>query len=236
MIILPAIDIIGGEAVRLFQGDYAKKTVYGEPAAFALEFKKSGATHVHIVDLDGAKTGTTDNYETVKKIKEKSGLFCEIGGGVRNTDTIKKYLDSGIDRVILGTAAIKDTEFLRNSVKEFGDKIAVGADVKNGFIAVSGWTENSGKTLDEFLTDVEKAGVKTVICTDVSKDGVMKGTNVFMYEKIMDKFNLNVIASGGVSTLDDVIKLKKAGLYGAIIGKAYYTGKIELKEAIKAAK
>ena len=237
MIIFPAIDIIDGKAVRLFKGDYGKKTVYGDdPAAFAIEFKKCGATHVHIVDLDGAKTGDTQNFEVIKRIKEKSGLFAEVGGGIRNLLTVKRYLDAGIDRVILGTAAIKDGEFLRYAVKEFGEKIAVGADVKDGFIAVNGWTENSGKTLTDFLCEMEKTGVKTVICTDVGKDGALSGSNENMYREIVGRFNIDIIASGGVSGIEEIKKLKEMGLAGAIIGKAYYTGKIALNEAIKAAK
>lgn len=237
MIIFPAIDIIGGKAVRLFNGDYGKKTVYGDdPAAFAEDFKKSGATHVHIVDLDGAKSGNTPNYETIKRIKENCGLFTEVGGGIRNTETVENYLSAGVDRVILGTAAIVNGEFLKECARLFGDKIAVGADVLNGYVAINGWTESSNKTLEEFLSETVDAGVKTVICTDVSKDGAMKGANVKLYESVLEKFGVDLIASGGVSSIKDVCALKNAGLYGAIIGKAYYTGKIAIADAIKAAK
>ena len=237
MIIFPAIDIIGGKAVRLFKGEYDKKTVYGDdPAVFAADFKAQGATHIHIVDLDGAKSGNTPNFDVIKRIKEQSGLFCEVGGGIRNIITAEKYLSAGIDRVILGTAAIKNGEFLRAAVREFGDRIAVGADVKDGYIAVSGWMESSDKTLNGFLAEMQEAGVKTVICTDISKDGAMQGTNYEMYREIVGRFNIDFIASGGVSTIKDVIKLKETGLAGAIIGKAYYTGAISLSEAIKAAK
>ena len=236
MIIFPAIDIIGGKAVRLFKGEYDKKTVYGDdPAVFALDFKAQSATHIHVVDLDGAKSGNTPNFDVIKRIKEQSGLFTEVGGGIRNIETVRKYLSVGVDRVILGTAAIKDGEFLRAAVKEFGNRIAVGADVKDGFIAVNGWTESSNKTLSDFLSELNEIGVKTVICTDVSKDGAMQGTNYEMYREIVGRFNIDFIASGGVSTIKDVIKLKETGLSGAIIGKAYYTGAISLSEAIKAA-
>ena len=237
MIIFPAIDIIGGKAVRLFKGEYDKKTVYGDdPAVFALDFKAQSATHIHVVDLDGAKSGNTPNFDVIKRIKEQSGLFTEVGGGIRNIETVRKYLSVGVDRVILGTAAIKDGEFLRAAVKEFGNRIAVGADVKDGFIAVNGWTESSNKTLSDFLSELNGVGVKTVICTDVSKDGAMQGTNYEMYREIVGRFNIDFIASGGVSSIGDVIKLKETGLAGAIIGKAYYTGAISLSEAIKAAK
>ena len=236
MIIFPAIDIIGGKAVRLLKGEYDKKTVYGDdPAVFALDFKAQGATHIHVVDLDGAKSGNTSNFDVIKRIKEQSGLFTEVGGGIRNIETVRKYLSVGVDRVILGTAAIKDGEFLRAAVKEFGNRIAVGADVKDGFIAVNGWTESSNKTLSDFLSELNEIGVKTVICTDVSKDGAMQGTNYEMYREIVGRFDIDFIASGGVSTIKDVIKLKETGLSGAIIGKAYYTGAISLAEAIKTA-
>ena len=236
MIIFPAIDIIGGKAVRLFKGEYDKKTEYGDPAYFAEQFKDLGATHIHVVDLDGAKSGATYNYETVKEIKKRSGLFTEVGGGIRNIDTIKRYLSLGIDRVILGTAAIRDRDFLAEAVKEFGDKIAVGADVKSGYIAVNGWLEDSGTELFAFLNDLVDLGVKTVICTDVGRDGAMQGANLSLYETISSRYDLNLIASGGVSDLSDVKRLKDMGVYGAIIGKAYYTGAIDLKTCIEVAK
>ena len=236
MIILPAIDVIGGKAVRLYQGEYDKKTEYGDPLFFAERFKKCGATHIHVVDLDGAKTGETFNFDTIKEIKGVGGIFVEVGGGIRNTETVKKYLDCGIDRVILGTAAVKDGAFLKEAVKKFGDRIAVGADVKNGFIAVKGWTESSGIDLFTFLDGISEIGVKTVICTDVGRDGAMKGTNIELYREVSERYSLNVIASGGVSDLDDVKRLKDMGVYGAIVGKAYYTGAIDLKAAIKVAK
>ena len=236
MIIFPAIDIIGGKAVRLFRGDYDKKTVYGSPIIVAEDFASLGATHIHIVDLDGAKTGDNPNFDLICEIKHRTGLFVEVGGGIRNEKTAEKYLSAGIDRVILGTAAVKNPDFVKNAVKTYGDKIAVGIDVKDGFVAVKGWTEKSDKQLFGFCEEMTNIGVKTVICTDISKDGVLKGANIEMYRELSDKFSLNFIASGGVSTISDVKNLKDLGLYGAIIGKAYYTGDIDLKKAIEIAK
>ena len=236
MIILPAIDIIDKRAVRLFKGEYDKKTEYGDPVFFAEKFLECGATHIHVVDLDGAKSGVTENFETIKRIKSSGDLFVEVGGGIRNFDTINRYLDCGIDRVILGTAAIKDRDFLERAVEKLGDKIAVGADVKCGYIAVNGWLDSSKTELFAFLKDMEAIGVKTVICTDISRDGAMKGTNLELYEKVLKNCKIDLIASGGVSGIDDVLSLKKMGVHGAIVGKAYYTGAIDLKECIEVAK
>ena len=237
MKIFPAIDLYGGKAVRLYKGDYAQMTVYSEnPIEVARDFEKAGAKYIHMVDLEGAKSGTTPNLEIVKDIAQNTSLFVEIGGGIRSTEVVKKYLDNGVGRVILGTAAVTDEEFLVSAVKEWGEKIAVGADVKDGYIAIKGWVEKSEYSLDEFLSKMEKIGVKTVICTDISKDGAMKGTNLELYKKLNEKYSLDVIASGGVSTIDDISALKEMDMYGAIIGKAYYTGAIDLKEAIEVAK
>lgn len=237
MLIFPAIDLYEGKAVRLFQGDYNKMTVYHEnPLEVALDFQEKGATCIHMVDLEGAKTGTVLNLDTVKKVAENTDLFLEIGGGIRNLDTVSKYLSAGADRVILGTAAVKDEAFLLEAVKTYQDKIAVGIDVKDGKVAIRGWTELSDVDAFEFCKKMEQFGVKTVICTDISKDGAMKGPGLEMYQKLSKSFSLNLIASGGVSSLEDVKKLSELGLYGAIVGKAYYTGAIDLKEAIEAAK
>ena len=235
MIIFPAIDIIGGKAVRLFRGEYRQKTEYGDPAFFAGAFKNSGATHIHVVDLDGAKSGETNNFQTVREIK-KSGLFVQVGGGIRSIETIETYLDCGIDRVILGTAAVRDHAFLSRAVQSFGKRVAVGADVKEGFVAVKGWTERSELTLFDFLDRIVGCGVETVVCTDVSRDGAMRGTNLALYEEVLKKYPVDLIASGGVSDLSDVKRLKEIGVAGAIIGKAYYTGAIDLKTAIEVAK
>ncbi len=237
MLIFPAIDLYQGKAVRLFQGDYDKMTVYHEdPLCVARDFQEKGATCIHMVDLEGAKTGNVLNLETVKKVAENTDLFLEIGGGIRNLETVSKYLDAGADRVILGTAAVKDEAFLLEAIKTYGDKIAVGIDVKDGKVAIRGWTELSDIDAFEFFEKMERVGVKHVICTDITKDGAMQGPGMKMYQKLLKTTSLNLIASGGVSTLDDVKKLADLGLHGAIIGKAYYTGAIDLREAIEAAK
>lgn len=237
MIIFPAIDLYEGKAVRLFKGDYNQMTVYNEnPLEVALDFRRKGATHIHIVDLEGAKNGTTPNLKTVQKIITESGLFAEIGGGIRSLETIEKYASIGADRIILGTAAVKDEEFLKSAVEKYGKKIAVGVDIKDGFVAVSGWRENTQIDCFDFCEKLEKIGVDTIICTDISKDGAMKGTNLELYRELSQKFNMNITASGGVSTIDDVKKLREMGLYGGIIGKAYYIGAISLSEAIEVSK
>ncbi len=236
MIIFPAIDLFEGKAVRLFKGDYKKMTVYGDPVTIARDFLKSGATHIHIVDLEGAKNGETPNFDTVVAIKKATGLFCEVGGGVRSIDVVEKYLSAGIDRVILGTAAVNDRAFLQEAISRFDERIAVGADVKDGYIAVKGWIEKSNVTCDDFFKDMQSIGVKTVICTDISKDGAMQGTNRELYKRLNKTYSVDITASGGVSSIDDVVALGKCGMYGAIIGKAYYTGAVSIAEAIEVAK
>ncbi len=237
MLIYPAIDLYSGKAVRLFKGDYAQMTVYNDrPEEVALDFKNSGATHIHLVDLEGAKTGETPNLETVIKIKNSTGLFCEIGGGIRSLEVIDRYILSGVDRVILGTAAVTSEGFVEKAVAKYGEKIAVGIDIKDGFVAIKGWTETSDLDAFDFCEKMQKIGVKTVICTDISKDGAMQGTNHELYRQLSQKFNINIIASGGVSSIDDVEKLAALNLHGAIIGKAYYTGAINLSKAIEVAK
>lgn len=237
MIIFPAIDLFEGKAVRLYKGDYNKMTVYSDnPPEIAEDFKTQGATHIHIVDLEGAKGGTTPNFDTVIEIKKKSGLFCEIGGGIRDMNTIERYISAGIDRVILGTAAVTNEGFVKEAVKEYGEKIAVGIDIKDGFVAIKGWTEKSELTAFEFCEKMQADGVKTLICTDISKDGAMNGTNHALYSELMDRFDMQIIASGGVSSLQDVKRLAEKNLYGAIIGKAYYTGDIDLKQAVEVAR
>ena len=235
MILFPAIDIVGGKAVRLYKGDYDQMTVYSDnPAEIALDFKACGATHIHIVDLEGARDGGTPNLETVLEIKKQSGLFCEIGGGIRSMEVVDRYLSAGIDRVILGTAAITDEAFLKKAVEKYGEKIAVGADIREGFIAVKGWLERSSVTADEFFERMQNLGVKTIICTDINRDGVMAGTNRDLYHTMSRRYSMDITASGGVSSMDDILALQKMGLYGAIIGKAYYTGAIDLKQAVEA--
>ena len=237
MKIFPAIDLYDKKAVRLFKGDYAQMTIYSEnPIEVARDFEEKGAKYIHMVDLEGAKNGTTPNLDIVKDIANNTGLFVEIGGGIRSMETVKAYLDSGASRVILGTSAVTDESFLKEAVNTYGEKIAVGADVKDGYIAIKGWIEKSQYSLDEFLSKMEKIGVKTIICTDISKDGAMNGTNLELYRELNEKYSLDIIASGGVSTIDDVCALRKMNMYGAIIGKAYYTGAIDLREPIEVAK
>ena len=236
MFIFPAIDLYEGKAVRLLRGEYDKMTVYSEnPIEIAYQFEKLGASHIHMVDLEGAKNGGTPNIEVVRQVAEKTGLFVEIGGGIRSMDVIDAYIGAGIDRVILGTAAVQDNAFVKAAVDKYGEKIAVGADIKDGYVAIKGWTEKSRYTCFEFCEEMQNSGVKTLICTDVSKDGAMQGTNRELYKELSEKFNMQIVASGGVSTIDDVKALAKMNLYGAIIGKAYYTNAISLKEAIEVA-
>jgi len=235
MIIFPAIDLYEGKAVRLYKGDYAQLTVYDEnPINTAKKFVAEGATHIHMVDLEGARDGNTPNFETVKQIVTSTDLFVEIGGGIRDMETIDKYLSIGVGRVILGTAAVSSEGFVERAVAKYGDKIAVGADIKDGEIADKGWVEKSGVKSDDFFEKMQKIGVKTVICTDISRDGAMRGTNLELYKSLSEKYDMNIIASGGVSSMDDVIALRKMNVYGAIIGKAYYTGAIKLSDALRA--
>ncbi|MBE6809666.1 MAG: 1-(5-phosphoribosyl)-5-[(5-phosphoribosylamino)methylideneamino]imidazole-4-carboxamide isomerase [Ruminococcaceae bacterium] len=237
MIIFPAIDLYDKKAVRLYKGDYQNMTVYSEnPIEIARDFEATGATHIHMVDLEGAKDGTTPNLDIVGQVANETSLFVEIGGGIRDMATVEKYLLAGVGRVILGTAAVTNPEFLKEAVKKYGDKIAVGADVKDGFIAIKGWLEKSQITLEDFLYDMQNIGIKYIICTDISKDGAMRGTNLELYKKLSQKYSMNITASGGVSSLDDVKKLREMNIYGAIIGKAYYIGAIDLKDALEAAK
>lgn len=237
MLIFPAIDLYEKQAVRLFKGDYNRKTVYSDdPVSVALEFKKSGASHIHLVDLEGAKTGETPNFDVVCAIKRETGLFCEIGGGIRSSEVVEKYISAGLDRVILGTAAVTNEGFVQEAVEKYGEKIAVGIDIKDGFAAIKGWTESSGIDAFEFCERMEKIGVRTLICTDISKDGAMVGTNRALYKKLSEKFSVDIVASGGVSSIDDVKALRKLNIYGAIIGKAYYTKAVDLGEAIEVAK
>lgn len=237
MIILPAIDLFEKKAVRLLKGDYAAMTVYSDkPLEVARDFVRNGATHIHMVDLEGAKDGTTPNLDVVTGIAQNTPLFTEIGGGIRTMETVEAYLTGGVDRVILGTAAVNDRGFLEQAVARFGSRIAVGADVKDGFIAIKGWLETSTLPLEEFLRQMQALGVKNIICTDISRDGAMRGTNLGLYQKLAEQFTMDITASGGVSSLDDVKQLRSMNLYGAIIGKAYYTGAVDLKEAIEVAK
>ncbi len=236
MKIFPAIDLIDGCAVRLLRGDYNQKTVYSNnPVDVAKSFVEAGAEYIHIVDLDGAKDGSNANIEVVRNIVKESGLKAEIGGGIRSMEAIEKYLDLGVMRVILGTAAVTDTEFLKKAVSTYGEKVAVGVDIKDGKVAIKGWTQVSQLDCFEFCRMLEDIGVKTVICTDISKDGVMSGTNIDLYKQLFAQFKMDIVASGGVSNLENVRTLTEMNMYGAILGKALYTGSIDLKEAIEIA-
>ena len=237
MLIFPAIDLYDGKAVRLYKGDYAQMTVYSEnPPEIAEAFYKAGAECLHLVDLEGAKTGETPNLETIKRIRKAAPLFIEVGGGVRSMEVVERYLNAGIDRVILGTAAVTDPAFLREAVETYREKIAVGVDIKDSKVAIKGWLEKSERDAFDFCRELQSLGVQTVICTDISKDGAMQGTDRALYGELSKAFSLNIVASGGVSSVDDIKALRALELYGAIIGKAYYTGTIDLKEALEAAK
>lgn len=237
MRIFPAIDLYNGKAVRLLKGDYNQMTVYSDkPEEIVDDFMQSGAEFLHLVDLEGAKYGTTPNLDVVKRIVDNCNLFTEIGGGIRDMETIKKYIDIGVDRVILGTAAVKDEDLLKSALDEFEDKIAVGVDIKDGYVAIKGWVEKSEFDCFEFCEKMRTMGVKTLICTDISRDGAMMGTNHNLYRELSQKFDIQITASGGVSSIDDVKKLRNLDIYGAIIGKAYYTNAIDLKKAIEVAK
>ena len=237
MNIFPAIDLYEGAAVRLFKGDYDQMTIYDKnPLNIAKKFEECGAEYLHMVDLEGAKTGLTPNLETIENIVKNTSLFVELGGGIRSMETVDKYLSIGVSRVILGTAAITDEAFLDEALAKYGEKIAVGVDIRDGYVAIKGWTEKSQYTFEDFCKKMQDKGVKTIICTDISKDGAMKGTNRELYKQLNSVLSLDIIASGGVSSMDDIVALREMELYGAIIGKAYYTNAIDLKEAIEVAK
>lgn len=237
MLILPAIDLYDKKAVRLYKGDYNEMTVYSNnPIEIARKFQECGATYIHMVDLEGAKNGTTPNIDEVRKVVDYTDLKVEIGGGIRDEETVQKYIDIGVERVILGTAAVTDDEFLCKMVSKYKEAIAVGVDLKDGHVAIKGWTEKSALTADEFFKHLSDIGVKTVICTDISKDGAMQGTNRELYKELSEKYTMDIVASGGVSSIDDIKALKDMNLYGAILGKAYYIGAVDLKEAVEVAK
>ena len=234
MYIYPAIDLYDGKAVRLYKGDYAQMTVYNEdPVAVALDFKAAGATHMHLVDLEGAKIGKPANPDVIARLVKAFGGFVEVGGGIRTMETVESYLSLGVDRVILGTAAVNDPAFLEAALQKHGEKIAVGVDIKDGFVAIKGWTEKSQLTAEDFFEKMESLGVRAIICTDISRDGAMQGTNRELYKALSQKYSMDLIASGGVSSMEDVVALKAMDIHGAIIGKAYYTGAIDLKKAVE---
>ena len=237
MILFPAVDIYEGKAVRLLQGDYSRMTVYeDDPLNAVLRFRHAGSEWIHIVDLEGARDGETPNFDTVLRLKEKSGLRAEIGGGIRCMETVDRYLSAGLDRVILGTAALKDEEFLRKALARYGDRIAVGVDILDSKVAIRGWREKSETDAFVFCERLEEMGLRTLISTDISRDGAMRGTNKKLYKQLQERFSMDIVASGGVSSLDDIRSLADLGLYGAIIGRALYTGDIDLREAIEVTK
>ena len=237
MNIFPAIDIIDGKAVRLERGDYAKMTVYSDsPVDVAKSFEATGARYLHVVDLEGAKDGTTPNLDVIVKIISETSLKVEVGGGIRSHEVLDAYINAGVFRVILGTAAVSNPEFLEEALAKYGDKIAVGVDLADGMVAIKGWREVSSISCMDFFARLEALGVKTVICTDISKDGLLGGTNVELYRELSAKFSIDIIASGGVTSVDDVRKLKEMDLYGAILGKAIYAKRIDLGEALAVAR
>ena len=233
MTIYPAIDLYESKAVRLMRGDYAQMTVYSDdPVSVAMSFEDAGATAVHLVDLEGARCGIPVNFETVKRITQATGLAVQVGGGIRTMSDIEKYLGIGASRVLLGTAAVSSDGFLRESLSRYGKAIAVSADIKDGFIAVKGWTELSDKDALSFCHAVEQSGVQTIICTDISKDGLLQGTNMTLYRTLRERLKIGLVASGGITTLQEIKALSSIGMDGAVLGKALYTGIIDLKEAI----
>ncbi len=234
MKIFPAIDLYGGRAVRLLHGDYDKMTVYSDdPLSVAATFAKEGAKEIHLVDLEGARLGKSTHHALISKIVQKTGLFAEIGGGIRTMEALDAYIEAGASRVILGTAALTDREFLLRALDRHGEKIAVGVDAKDGFVAIKGWTELSAVKAIDFCSELELIGVSCVIVTDIAKDGAMMGASHALYEELSARLSrMKVIASGGVSSLEDVARLTKTGVHGAIIGKAWYTGAIALPDAI----
>lgn len=236
MILLPAIDLYEKKAVRLYKGEYSKMTVYSDdPPKLAQEFREAGAEWLHMVDLEGARCGGTPNFDIAAKIIRTSGLSVELGGGIRDEETILRYLDAGVNRVILGTAAANNINFVADMVAKFGSAIAVGVDLRDGMVAVKGWTETTGLSGMDYCKSLEEIGVATVICTDIARDGAMAGANRALYSDLMETSKMRFIASGGVNSLDDICALRDLGLYGAIVGKAYYTGAVKLAEAIREA-
>lgn len=237
MIILPAIDIIDGKPVRLYQGDYNKKEIVADDIfETAKSFERAGAEYVHLVDLDGAKSGGNENHELVIKIAKELNIPVELGGGIRSMDTIKYLLENGVSRVILGTIAIEDENLLKTAVNTYGEKIAVGIDCKDGKVYGRGWLEGSNLDYLDFAKKMEKIGVKNIIVTDISKDGTLQGANVEMLKKLKATVDIDITASGGVSDLNNIKELMEIGLYGAITGKAIYAGTLSLEEAIRISK
>jgi phosphoribosylformimino-5-aminoimidazole carboxamide ribotide isomerase len=233
MILFPAIHIRDGKGVRLIQGDYDQEIIYNDsPTAMAKEWEKQGADYIHVVDLDGAKTGNSLNREAIQAIAKSVSVPVQVGGGIRTMEIIDAHIASGVSRVIIGTAAIQDKPFLKQAVEKYGDKIAVSIDARKGFVATDGWTETSDVLAVDLLHELELIGVKTVIYTDILKDGMMQGPNFHELEMMDKASSIDIVASGGVSTEENIIELRELNLYGAIIGKALYEGKISLEKVL----
>jgi len=233
MIIFPAIDILDGNCVRLIQGDYNQESIYGDsPVAMAQKWEQLGAQYIHIVDLNGAKSGESINKDIIHDIAQTVNVPVQVGGGIRTLETIKGYVDSGVSRVIIGTAAITDKEFLREAVKTYGDKVAVSVDARNGYVATDGWTDTSDVKATDLLKELEAIGVKTIVYTDIAKDGMLQGPNLEEQRAINEATSIDVIASGGVTTKEDVDSLRELNVYGAIIGKALYDGKLDFSDVV----
>lgn len=235
MIILPAIDLIGGKCVRLQKGDYNKVTIYNDdPLAQAMSFKEAGAEWIHIVDLDAAKSGIPTNHEIIAQIASKTGLKVDTGGGIRNMDTLSRWIeDYGVSRCVLGTAAIKDRKFTEAAIARYGEKIAIGIDAKSGEVAVDGWTNGSGVNAVDFALIMKSIGAKTVVFTDIARDGMLTGPAVESTKEMVEKTGLDVIASGGIGCDDDVLNIKTSGCTGVIVGKAIYEGRVDLKKCLQ---
>lgn len=235
MEIFPAIDLKDGKVVRLTQGDYDKVDIYSDkPEEVAVSFAAKGAKNLHVVDLDGARDGELANFKTIEAVVRASGMFVQAGGGIRDEKRIKKYLEAGVSRVILGTAAAENFDFLKKMVDRYGDKIAVGVDAKDEKLAVKGWREVTRINSVDFCGKLAQAGVKTIIYTDIAKDGAMSGTNLEIYRRLKREGGCDIIASGGVSSISELKELKAVGIYAAILGKALYQGVLSLEEVIRA--
>ncbi len=233
MQIFPAIDLSGGQVVRLYQGDYDKMTVYGaDPCAAAKDFLSAGAGYLHVVDLDGARDGTTANFASIAAIARQGGLYLEVGGGIRTEERIRQYLDLGVSRCILGTVAVKDFAFTARMAQTYGSRIAVGVDARDGYVAVNGWKELSRERGVDFCRRLRDAGVRTVIYTDISRDGAEQGTNLAVYRELAKLDGLDITASGGISSVEELRELDTIGVRAAILGKALYTGRLDLKTVL----
>lgn len=237
MIIYPAIDIKDGRCVRLVQGKFNDMTVYSNhPVDMALKFEQMGAEYLHIVDLDGARLGKPQNIAAISEMAVKLGIPIQLGGGIRSIEMIEIILCRGIHRVILGTSAVKDPDLVKKAVQAFGNSLAVAIDAKGGVVAIEGWAKTSEFTAIGFAKKMEELGAKIIIYTDISRDGMLKGPNLKAMEDMVKAVGIEVIASGGVTNLQDIKNLKEIGVAGVIVGKALYTGDVDLKEAIAAAK